>query len=71
MNNSFVVKGNFCQTKNPEELDLYEGAFAVCVDGLSAGIFNTLPEEYTQLPAYLTLCRKNIRSFRFMTTGTR
>ena len=52
MNNSFVIKGNFCQTKNPQELDLFEGAFAVCVDGLSKGIFNTLPEEYAQLPLY-------------------
>ena len=52
MNKGFVIKGNFCQTKNPKELDLYEDSFAVCVDGVSAGIFKTLPEEYARLPIY-------------------
>ena len=52
MNNSFVIRGNFCQTKTPEALDLYERAFAVCVDGLSKGIFRALPEEYSHLPLY-------------------
>ena len=52
MNNSFVIKGNFCQTKNPGQLDLYERAFAVCVDGVSMGVFNTLPEKYAHLPLY-------------------
>ena len=52
MNNSFVIKGNFCQAKNPGQLDLYEMAFAVCVDGLSKGVFKTLPEEYSHLPLY-------------------
>ena len=52
MNNSFVIKGNICQTKNPQELDLHERAFAVCVDGVSKGVFSTLPEEYASLPLY-------------------
>ena len=52
MSRSFVIKGNFCQTKNPRELDISEGAFAVCVDGISKGIFNALPKEYGHLPLY-------------------
>ena len=52
MSRSFVIKGNICQTKTPRELDLFAGAFAVCVDGVSAGIFTTLPEEYKALPLY-------------------
>ena len=52
MNNSFVLKGNVCQTKKPGELDLYESAFAVCVDGVSHGVFHTLPEKYSSLPLY-------------------
>ena len=44
MNNSFVIKGNICQTKNPGELDLYERAFVVCSDGVSRGIFRDVPE---------------------------
>ena len=52
MNNSFVIKGNFCQTKNSRKLDIHECSFAVCVDGVSRGIFNTLPNEYSSLPLY-------------------
>ena len=52
MNNRFVIKGNICQTKNPKELDLHENAFVVCVDGISKGVFDTLPEEYNSLPLH-------------------
>ena len=52
MNNCFVLKGNICQTLHPKELDLHENAYAVCVDGVSKGVFDTLPEEYTSLPLY-------------------
>ncbi len=52
MNKSFIIKGNICQTKNPEALDLYEGAFAVCVEGVSKGVFKAIPEEYSALPIY-------------------
>jgi guanine deaminase len=52
MEKSYVIKGNICQTKNPGELDLYEGAFAVCVEGVSQGVFRTLPVEYAHLPLY-------------------
>ena len=52
MNKSFVIKGNICQTVNPKELDLHEKAFAVCVNGVSKGVFDTLPEEYADLPLY-------------------
>ena len=45
MNKTFVIKGNICQTKNPKELDLHENAYVVCVDGISKGIFEELPEE--------------------------
>ena len=50
MNNSFVIKGNICQTRTPKELDLHEKAYAVCVDGVSAGVFENLPEAYADLP---------------------
>ena len=52
MENTFVIKGNICQTKNPSKLDLHENAFVVCVDGISRGIFDVLPEEYLNLPLY-------------------
>ena len=52
MKNSFVLKGNICQTKTSKELDLHEKAYAVCVDGVSKGVFEVLPEEYTDLPLW-------------------
>ena len=50
MNNSFVLKGNVCQTKTSKELDLHENVFVVCVDGVSKGVFDVLPKEYVDLP---------------------
>ena len=52
MENSFIIRGNICQTKNPKELDLHENSYVVCVDGISKGIFKTLPKEYENLPLY-------------------
>ena len=52
MKQGFVIKGNVCQTKNPKELDLHEGAFVVCTEGVSRGVFDALPEEYRDLPLY-------------------
>ena len=52
MERSFVIKGNICQTQNPHELDLHANAYAVCVDGVSKGIYHNLPEEYSHLPLY-------------------
>ena len=49
MKNSFVIKGNICQTINANELDLHENAYAVCVDGISKGIFYDIPDEYKNL----------------------
>ena len=52
MEKSFVLKGHVCQTKNMNELDLHENSYIVCVDGISKGIFKSLPKEYQQLPLY-------------------
>ena len=52
MSKSFIIKGNLCQTTNSKELDLHENAYAVCVDGISKGVFADLPKEYASLPIY-------------------
>ena len=52
MSNSFVIKGNICQTINPKELDLHESAFVICVDGVSKGVFDALPAKFEGLPLY-------------------
>ena len=63
MKNSFVIKGNICQTKNAKELDLHENAFAVCVDGVSKGVFDVLPEEYASLPSEAISSPLTVSSF--------
>ena len=52
MKKSFVIKGNICQTKTLTELDLHANSFAVCVDGVSKGVFDNLPQEYADFPLY-------------------
>ena len=52
MNNSFIIKGNICQTISPKELDLHEKAYVVCENGVSKGVFEELPNEYLGLPIY-------------------
>ena len=46
MKNSFVIRGNICHTTNLGKLDLHSGAYAVCVDGVCAGVFDNIPDEY-------------------------
>lgn len=50
MNRSFVIKGNICYSKNQKELNIVDGGYLVCVDGISKGVFEMLPEEYRELP---------------------
>ena len=52
MKKSFVIKGNICQTTTPQKLDLHPNAYAICADGVSKGVFDTIPEEYANLPLY-------------------
>jgi guanine deaminase len=52
MSNSFVIKGNICQTIKPKSLDLHQNAFVVCEDGISKGVFDVLPKEYQGLPLH-------------------
>ena len=52
MKNSFIIKGNICQTVSSKELDLHEKAYVVCENGVSRGIFEKLPEKYADFPVY-------------------
>ena len=52
MQKNFVVKGNIIYSKNPSDLAIHENAFLVCAEGLTAGIFPELPEEYASFPLY-------------------
>ena len=47
---NFVMKGNIIFSKDKSELNVQKHAYLVCVDGLCAGVFETLPEQYRDLP---------------------
>lgn len=47
---NFVMKGNIIFSKDKSELNVQKHAYLVCVDGLCAGVFETLPEKYQDLP---------------------
>ncbi len=47
---SFVLKGTICYSKNLTQLEIYPNGYAVCVDGVSKGVFAQLPREYAALP---------------------
>lgn len=45
--NSFILKGNICYSTSKTELKTVYG-YAVCRDGVSAGVFEAIPEEYRE-----------------------
>ncbi len=46
--NNFVLHGNIIYSKNPDELNIIENGYAVCQDGISAGVYTVLPDEYAE-----------------------
>lgn len=52
--NSFVLHGSVIYSKNAKELCAFEDAYAVCINGISAGVFEKLPEAYRPLPVVET-----------------
>lgn len=46
----FVLKGNICYSKSTTELITKQNAYVVCKDGKSCGVFDTLEQEYQDLP---------------------
>lgn len=47
---SFILKGDFCFSAGPHRLETLRDGYWVSVDGLSQGLFPTLPERYEGLP---------------------
>lgn len=51
MNKStFALKGNIFYTPTPNQLVIHPQSYLVCENGLVAGIFEQLPEQYTNIP---------------------
>lgn len=47
---SFVIRGNLCYSKDRNSISIKPHAYLVCLDGICAGIFDTLPERFAALP---------------------
>ena len=47
---NFIIKGNIIYSKNKTELEIKEQAYLVCENGKCAGVFESLPEQYQDLP---------------------
>ncbi len=46
---SFAIKGDICFSVGKTELLTFENHYLICADGLSAGVFEALPEKYSTL----------------------
>ena len=46
----FALKGTICYSKNVHELVFMENSYVVCENGICAGVFSQLPEEYEEIP---------------------
>ncbi|MCR4656603.1 MAG: amidohydrolase family protein [Lachnospiraceae bacterium] len=46
----FILHGDIVFSKTPDELAVFEDAYAVCVNGVSQGVFKELPRDFTSLP---------------------
>ncbi len=47
---SFVIRGNFCDSENKDTIRIRPNACLVCENGICTGIFDELPERYAALP---------------------
>lgn len=49
---NYVIKGNICYSPSSQKICTAENGYVVCLDGRSAGVFETLPAVYEALPCY-------------------
>lgn len=46
---NFVIKGDFIYSNPDRSLNKHSDSYCVCIDGISQGIFNEIPQEYANL----------------------
>ncbi len=47
---SFILHGNVISSRDVSTLDITEGGYAVCENGICRGVFAAIPDEYASLP---------------------
>ena len=50
--NSFIIKGDIVYSESKNTLSVTKNGYAVCEDGLCAGVYEKLPEKYSGLELY-------------------
>lgn len=50
--NSFIIRGDICCSADKNQLITKENGYLVCENGISAGIFDSTPEQYAHLPVH-------------------
>jgi guanine deaminase len=50
ISDSFVLHGDICYSKTPKTLSCVEDGYLVCENGVSQGVYDSLPEKYEDLP---------------------
>ena len=50
--NSFILRGDIVCAAEPNTLTTAEDSYAVCVDGVCAGVFSEIPDAYAALPVH-------------------
>lgn len=48
----FIIKGSIIYSRTQTELNIYDDAYLVCVNGRSEGVFNEIPERFQGLKVY-------------------
>lgn len=49
---SFILKGDICFSIDKDTIVTYKNHFLVCIDGVSAGVFKTLPQKYVTFEVF-------------------
>ena len=47
---NFILKGNICYSRSPQELAAFKNSYLVCEGGMSKGVFHAVPECYDSFP---------------------
>ncbi len=45
----FILHGNIIYSENKDTLKIIERGYAVCIQGISKGVFNEIPSEYKDI----------------------
>lgn len=48
----FILKGDIAYSKNSKEINTMKDGYLICLNGISQGVFEKVPEQYQNLPVH-------------------